>query len=158
MDRSDEILSALRRIMRAVDIHSRKLIATHGMTAPQYLVLKAIGDGGPALKEIAEQISLSTPTVNDILNRLEERALLYRERDAGDRRKLVVRLTAQGRELLHSAPPLLQESFVRQYSALPDWEQTQLLASVQRISALMGAETVDASPVLSSGTDLTEPG
>ena len=38
----DQILSALRRVMRAVDLHSRQLVQSHGLTGPQALVLKAV--------------------------------------------------------------------------------------------------------------------
>jgi hypothetical protein len=63
----------------------------------------------------------------------------------------MVRPTEQGRETLKRAPPLLQESFSARFAQLADWEQTLLLASLQRVAALMDAERIDAAPVLTAG-------
>ena len=46
---------------------------------------------------------------------------------------------------------MLQEDFERRFALLAEWEQTQILASLQRIAELMDAEDLDASPVLTSG-------
>jgi hypothetical protein len=54
--------------------------------------------------------------------------------------------------LLDRSPPLLQERFAQRFRNLQQWEQTQLLASLQRIAAMMDAEDIDAAPVLSSGS------
>jgi DNA-binding PadR family transcriptional regulator len=95
--------------------------------------------------------------VTDILNRLESRELIMRVRDTVDRRRVLVEITEQGLALLKESPPLLQERFIQRFSELEDWEQTQLLASLQRVAAMMGAEDIDASPVLSSGPVRTAP-
>jgi len=38
----DQVIVALRRVIRAVDLHSRTLLASHGLTGPQALILKAL--------------------------------------------------------------------------------------------------------------------
>jgi len=65
-----------------------------------------------------------------------------------------VEATAAGLAVLEQSPSLLQERFALRFNNLQDWEQTQLLASLQRIAALMDAEEIDAAPVLSSGSVL----
>ena len=50
--------------------------------------------------------------------------------------------------------PNQQERFAQRFKDLQGWEQTQLLASLQRIAAMMDAEDIDAAPVLSSGSVL----
>lgn len=149
------MLVALRRVIRAVDLHSRSLVQSHGLTGPQSLILRdVIGAGGLTPGELARRVSLSQATVTDIVKRLEARGLLQRARDEVDRRRVLITATADGESLHASAPPLLQETFVRRFGALRDWEQSLLLASVQRIAELMDAEDLDASPVLTSGTDV----
>lgn len=87
--RCDEVLVALRRVIRAVDLHSRQLVRSHGLTAPQALILKEIVSFGEiAVGEVAQRVSLSQATVTDILNRLEKRALVTRERSSADRRRV----------------------------------------------------------------------
>jgi DNA-binding MarR family transcriptional regulator len=149
---ADQVIIALRRVIRAVDLHSRNLMESHGLTGPQTLILKALQDGRLNAGELASRVSLSQGTVTDILNRLELRSWVKRVRDSRDRRRVVVRITAAGLSKLEKSPPLLQESFIQRFNALKDWEQTQLLSSLQRIAGMMDAEDIDASPVLSSGS------
>jgi DNA-binding MarR family transcriptional regulator len=151
-DISGEVIVAIRRLIRAVDLHSRALVASHGLTGPQALILKALHNGSLTAGELAIRISLSQGTVTDILNRLEQRGLVKRIRDTVDRRRVHVEATDTGLALLQKSPPLLQERFAQRLDNLQEWEQTQLLASLQRLAAMMDAEDVDAAPVLSSGS------
>lgn len=147
------MLVALRRVMRAVDLHSRSLVQSHGLTGPQAMLLKEVDRAGSITSgELAKRVSLSQATVTDIVKRLESRQLLRREQSQADRRKVFVKPTQAGREIVASAPPLLQETFGIRFSALKDWEQNLLLSSVQRVAELMDAEQLDAAPLLSSGS------
>jgi DNA-binding MarR family transcriptional regulator len=152
VDIGEHVIIALRRVIRAVDLHSRDLAASHGLTGPQALLMKALQHGKLSAGELASRVSLSQGTVTDILNRLEKRGTIMRLRDASDRRRVLVKLTPRGRALLEESPPLLQERFIQRFSRLEEWEQTQLLASLQRIASMMDAVDIDASPVLSSGS------
>jgi hypothetical protein len=64
---------------------------------------------------------------------------------------VLVRPTPAANATIENGPPLLQEDFARRFSRLEDWEQTLLLASLQRIASLMDAQRIDASPVLTAG-------
>jgi hypothetical protein len=64
----------------------------------------------------------------------------------------MVELLPAGRDCLASSPPLLQDRFANRFKELEDWEQSLLLASLQRIAAMMDAGELDAAPVLSSGS------
>jgi len=153
----DQILTALRRVIRAVDLHSRRLVESHGLTGPQALLLKAVGNESLSAGTLAERVSLSQGTVTDILNRLEQRGLVTRVRSDTDRRRVMVELSPAGRDCLASSPPLLQDRFASRFEELESWEQTQLLASLQRIAAMMDAGDIDAAPVLSSGSVRASP-
>ena len=149
---SDDILIALRRVIRAIDQHSRKLVQTHGLTGPQALILSEIVNNGPLTgSALAKNISLSQATVTDIVKRLELKKLLTKARDNVDKRKFHLSPTEQGRLIIHMSVPLLQESFEKKLSELKDWEQTQLLASLQKIAEMMDAQHLDAAPLLTSG-------
>lgn len=153
----EQMLVALRRVMRAVDLHSRKLMQSHGLTGPQALVLQeAVKGTGISAGELAGRVSLSQATVTDIVSRLEQRGLLSRQRSSEDRRRVLIQTTAAGREVIATAPPLLQETFVRRFVELRSWEQMLLLSSLQRIAELMDAEGLDAAPLLSSGSLVTD--
>lgn len=151
-DLGDQVIVALRRVIRAVDLHSRALVGSHGLTGPQALILKALQNGSLTAGELATRVSLSQGTVTDILNRLEKRGRIKRVRDTEDRRRVLVEATEEGLAVLDKSPPLLQERFVQRFNNLQDWEQSQLLSSLQRIAGMMDAEDIDAAPVLSSGS------
>jgi DNA-binding MarR family transcriptional regulator len=151
-DLEDEVLVSLRRIMRATDLHSRKLGKSVGLTTPQLVVIRAIGEKGlPTASDIARAVSLSQATVTTILNRLEENGLLTRERSTEDRRRVKVQLTERGKSVLREAPLPLQESFSARFARLPSWEQHQIVAALERVATMMDAEDLDAAPLLASG-------
>ena len=152
MDKIDDVLIALRRVIRATDLRSKQLVKTAGLTTPQLLLLRAIRQKGEvSIGELACDISLSQATVTNILDRLEKRGIIYRERSSHDKRMVHAYLTEQGDEILKNAPALLQENFIRQFRDLEDWEQTMIISSLERIAHMMDAEHIDAAPVLDTG-------
>ncbi len=159
-DLGEAVLIAMRRLMRAVDLHSKRLMLSHGLTGPQLLVLKALDGGACAVGELARKVRLSQPTAAEILARLQRRGLVVRSRSHSDRRCVLNRLSASGARKLREAPPLLQEAFTARFAGLAQDEQQRLLTSLQRLAELMDAETLDAAPLLSSGgvVDGAEPG
>lgn len=155
---SREVLIALRRIMRAIDLHSKRLERSAGLTVPQILVLQALAEsGGLQVSELARRVSLSQATVTSILDRLTRKQVLRRDQDRPDRRVVTVSLTEAGREQVRHLPGLLQEDFVSRFDRLEPWEQSMLTASVQRIASILDAEQVDASPILQVGEIAADP-
>ena len=152
MDHIKEVLIALRRVIRATDLHSKQLAKTTGLTAPQMLLLQTIRDKGEVtIGEIAHDMSLSQATVTTILDRLEKRGLVYRERSRDDKRKVHAYLTDAALSALKDAPIPLQDHFSRQFSNLQQWEQSMIISSLQRVAQMMDAQHIDASPVLDVG-------
>jgi DNA-binding MarR family transcriptional regulator len=155
---NDQILIALRRIVRAIDQHSRRLAQEFGLTGPQVVLLRElVRNGEMHVAELAENISLSHATVTDILNRLEKRGLIGRTRSLTDRRRIMVTATAEAKRLIKQSPPLLQEQFSNQLANLQDWELAQTLSVLQRVALMMDARQVDASPLLATGSVTAEP-
>jgi DNA-binding MarR family transcriptional regulator len=152
----EDVLIAIRKIIRATDIHSRRLTKTVGLTAPQLLVLQAISHlGAVAISRLSTQVSLSQATVTTILDRLEKRGYVARQRSDQDKRVVHALLTDAGRTVMEDAPTPLQEAFSVRFEQLEDWEQSQILAALQRVAAMMDAHDIDASPFLTLG-DLNE--
>ncbi|TPV60955.1 MarR family transcriptional regulator [Aestuariibacter sp. GS-14] len=153
MRKEEELLIALRRVIRAVDLRSKQLSKDVGITGPQLMVLQNIQrQPGIMVKEIADNINLSPATITNILDRLEARELANRIRSTEDKRKVGVYLSEKGQQAVESAPRPLQDHFVERFSQLAEWEQSQMIATMQRIAAMMDAEQIDASPVLAVGT------
>lgn len=152
MEKYEQLLVSLRQVIRAIDIHSRQLNKQSGLTGPQLMVMQKIALlDGPLAKDIAKAIALSAATVTTIIDRLENRDLVVRTRSKTDKRKVHLSLSDAGKTLLSHAPKPLQEHFITRYQDLEEWEQSQLLSSVERIAAMMDAEKLDAAPVLLVG-------
>lgn len=153
MNNTDKVLVALRRIIRATDLYSKRLSKNSGLTAPQLLLLQTIQrlGAGIAINMISKEINLSQATVTSIIDRLEARELVRRERSNIDKRKVNVVLTNAGTELIKEAPTPLQGNFIRRFQNLQDWEQSSILSSLQQMAYMMDAEEIDASPVLDLG-------
>lgn len=148
----EDVLISLRRIIRALDLHSKHLVKTTGLTTAQLLLMQTVREkDAMTIGELANDIHLSQATVTTILDRLEARRLLLREGSKEDKRKVHIRLTDEGREIIAHAPVPLQAHFIEQFSRLEPWEQSLMLSSLQRIAQMMDAGEIDASPILEVG-------
>jgi DNA-binding MarR family transcriptional regulator len=137
---SEAILLALRRISRRVSLHSKQLARHAGLTLPQAVCLKVLIQHFPSevtVAEIGHAARLSSPTVTGILDRLERDGYAQRVRDTVDRRRVYVRLTPAGYEKVSALPVPLEDGFARRFRALPVAEREAILASLERVVALM---------------------
>ena len=147
-----EVLVALRRIVRAIDQHSNRLSKEFGLTTPQLLILQTVADTTEQpIRAISAEVSLSQATVTSIVDRLERRGLLERQRSGADRRKVFLVITDDGSNLLAKAPKPLQENFLHRFESLREWEQHQLVFVLKQIAEMMGAKHIDAAPLLDTG-------
>ncbi len=156
-ERCREMIVALRRITQAITLHSRDLSRRYGLTGPQLSILNEIANHDDiSVSELARSISVSQATVTDILNRLESRGLIRKERGAVDRRRVAVRITETCRDLLKKAPPPLQETFVERFTSLSEWEQLMILSAFKRVVDLMSAQKIEAAPILTTESFTSE--
>jgi DNA-binding MarR family transcriptional regulator len=143
------ILSAIRRIIRAVDIHSRKLHSEFAITTPQMIcIYELMRNDGITLSQLSKAVNIGNSTVNGIVDRLELKGLLTRQRSLKDRRKVLLHLTEAGRDITRQAPSLLQDKLSDALQNLPELEQVTIAMSLERVVALMEAEHLDTSPNL----------
>jgi DNA-binding MarR family transcriptional regulator len=146
------IFRSLRRIMRAVDLHSRLLAAEFMITGPQLLCLQTLHDDGPlTTSALAKLIHLSNSTTVGILDRLEQKGWVLRERGARDRRIVLVHITASGETFLAKAPSLLQDRLASSLQALPEQEQLVIAQSLERIVEMLEMPRQDVAPLLEAG-------
>src|SRR5690606_38389289 len=122
------------------------------LTASQLLALQSLATSGEMLVgDLARMLDLRHATISILLDKLQDLGLVERRRHESDRRKVWVRITPAGINRLRGAPGLLQNRFRQRFSALPEWEQSMLLAGLQRVVELLDAGDIDASPVLDIG-------
>ncbi len=153
---ADRVLRSLRQIIRAVDVQSKKLARETGLTTPQYVVLRAVAElGEVTTRALSQHVSLSQPTVTLMFDSLEKRGLVERYRSVKDRRIVHTRLTRGGSRTLAAAPPLLQEKFISAFDGLSGKRRNQILSALDDVARMMGADDLDASPVLTLASTAT---
>lgn len=152
LEKHEEVLVALRQIIRAIDLHSKKLSKESGLTGPQLILMRSIKElDDVTIRQLSSHTNMSPATATTILDRLERNGLVERVRSTKDKRKVHANLTEKGEQVLASAPRPLQENFINKFQDLEEWEQSLLLSSVQRIASMMNAESYDVAPVLALG-------
>jgi len=93
-------------LLKTADIVRRRVsevIEPHGITLQQYNVLRILrgaGEGGLPTLEIAQRLIEQTPGVTRLLDRLEAKGLVRRERSPSDRRQVLCTATGEGLALL----------------------------------------------------------
>ena len=144
-----KILSSIRRIIRAVDIYSRKLVKEYNVTTPQHVCLFTIVDEGPlTVSELGKHVSLGQSTVVGILDRLEKKDMIRRDRDTTDRRKVFVSATELGKAAISQSPSPLQDKLADELSKLSELEQSTIALSLEHICEMMEAQDIEAGPIL----------
>jgi DNA-binding MarR family transcriptional regulator len=135
---SIRILQSVRRIAQCVEHHSKRLTTTHNITSPQLVALMAIAQLGPStLKSIGRAIHLSSSTLVGIIDRLEEKKLVSRERDTHDRRNVYVSVTAAGQDLVDNAPSTLPQGFSSALGELPENDRHTLVVVLEQFATLL---------------------
>jgi DNA-binding MarR family transcriptional regulator len=155
------ILHALRRIIRAVDVYSRELAAKHQVTGPQLVCLNAIVKHEPiTATDLAHHVQLSPSNVVRILDRLEAKGLILRQRQEDDRRRILASATVTGHELSAKAPYSAHHPLRRALEQLPAEEQVVVTGLLEKLVDLMDAQGLSVSPVLEVGSvrEETDPG
>ncbi len=154
----DRVLRSLRRIIRAIDLHSRQLESQFGLTGPQLVCLRVIAQEGPLQpSELARRVDLSQGTVSGIIDRLARRQYVSRRRGQKDRRRVTLSALTAGRDLLADAPSPLQTRFAERLAALPGENQQVIATMLEQIVRMMDAEGLDAAPVLMAGHAMRPP-
>lgn len=135
------LFKAMRRIARAVELHSRRLDDEFGVTFSQHIVLRSIKDLGEVTsRTISEAAGISPATMVTILDRLEEKGLIERYRSTRDRRIVHTRLTARGAEMLGRDAASFRDGFEGSFMALDMPTRMQMIEAAEKIADIAGAE------------------
>lgn len=123
-------LSAYVKLMRAaesVSMRTHRHLAEVSLSVSQFGVIEALYHVGPLSQaEIAKKVLKSTGNITMVIDNLEKRKLVKRERQEADRRYNVIRLTAEGRKLIESIFPRHAAAIVAEMASLSSAEQDSL--------------------------------
>jgi DNA-binding MarR family transcriptional regulator len=103
-DKEYERLLAFRTRLRRFDQWSRDAAAQRGLTHAQHQLLLAVrghsGNTGPTIGEVAEALLVKHHTASELVDRTQALGLVERYRDRDDNRRVRLRLTERGSEVV----------------------------------------------------------
>ncbi len=146
-----EILVKLRKIIRSINLESKKIEKELGVSIPQLLVLQYLSDQTDYrafAKDIKAYINLNASTVSGIISRLESKGLVARLPEPNDKRTTYITLTAKGAELLQKSPTTLQEKLSQKLKKLTPSQIDELDRNIELLTSIMDVEDIDAAPLL----------
>jgi len=108
-----EIMQSLRRIFKAIQVYSQEVSQKFGITGPQLWTLKALSaNGSLPLGQLSKMMYLHPSTITGVVDRLEKKGYVVRDRVHEDRRVVMVQLTPNGRKVIRRAPSPIQGKMI----------------------------------------------
>ena len=117
-----QLFVALLRLADRLAQDAEILIKFHGLTPTQYNVLRILRGAGPEglpCKRIGDRMISRDPDMTRLLDRMEKRSLITRERQTEDRRVIRTRITPAGLEILKKLDAPVDELHKRQFRHIP---------------------------------------
>ena len=135
MAKHKEIGSYIDRTYKVVrqDLMNRFKDADVNITPEQWVILSKLGEKDMFLTDLASFSFRDKPTVSRIVELLEQKGLVEKERDHLDGRKFHVKITNAGEEIIEKATPTVEESRALGWSNLTEEEYTTLISLLDKI-------------------------
>lgn len=142
------IVLAVRRTSRALYLDSRRMVKTIGLSNPQCMVINTINTNGPcSLSELSRYLNVSAANMTGLIDRLEKKGIVRRNRKEGDRRITIVELTENGKALGQSIPDSIEEKLIHGLDDASDYELKTIRDAIQRVVDLLDAKEVADVPL-----------
>ncbi len=132
----EEASLSIFRTSELLQQRTAPLMKAYDLTGPQYNVLRILRGSAPvglACGQIAERMISHDPDITRLLDRLEHRGLIRRERGEQDRRVVVTTITPEGMRVLREIDPVMSAHHCRQYSTLNKTELRELIRLLQLV-------------------------
>jgi DNA-binding MarR family transcriptional regulator len=132
--RSD--LELLQQVANLLTTRVARALVDHELTVDQWRVLHTLAlTGARTMSELAQGTQITGPTLSRVVDRLVERALVYRNVDAADRRRVVVHAADRGRALCEELAPAIGGAERQGLAPLSSEEARTLRELLERIAS-----------------------
>ena len=148
-----EILIKIRKIVRSINLESKKIEKEYGVSIPQVLCLHYLHDAEnfrAGQGDIRKFLNLNASTTSGIINRLETKGLVARLPKSGDKRMVTIALTSKGDKLMEKVPSLLHEKLEEKLEKLNENQLKKIQESLEMLVNILEIGEVEAFPVISS--------
>lgn len=133
---AQEAILALYRTTDQLQRRFSKLVEPHGISLQQYNVLRILrgaGETGLPTLDVADRMIEQTPGVTRLLDKLESKKLVRRERRSDDRRQVMCWITQEGLELLRALDRPVAAAGIHAMQPLASSEQRLLIRMLARV-------------------------
>jgi MarR family 2-MHQ and catechol resistance regulon transcriptional repressor len=125
-------------MVKDLDRETARISAEHGLTYPQFQVLEALlHKGSLTIGQIRDAILSSNGTVPVVVDNLQKKGLVRRTKDPKDRRRSVVSLTDEGRELIELVWPENVRMVTEKFDVWTTEEKDELIRIVGKYHAAL---------------------
>jgi DNA-binding MarR family transcriptional regulator len=134
----DRIFISLQKTADSLGLEAEHLLKPQGLTGTQYNVLRILRGAEPeglACSGIGERMISHDPDMTRLLDRMEKRGLISRQRQTDDRRVVKTRITLAGLNLLKSLDQPVRELHKRQFRHLPSARLKTLVQLLEEVRA-----------------------
>lgn len=140
------VVKGFRVVFRTIQEHSRWVERQCGVSAAQLWAMWELQAApGMRVSELSSAMSIHQSTASNLLDKLERKRLLRRERRGPDHRVVQLYLTDAGVELVRSAPRPAQGALSSALGMLSDDVLQQLDANISALAALMHVDNPKAA-------------
>jgi DNA-binding MarR family transcriptional regulator len=141
-----EIMQSLRRIFKAIQDYSQEVSQKFGITGPQLWALKTISTSGSLpLGQLSKMMYLHPSTITGVVDRLEKKGYVARDRVLKDRRIVMVKLTTKGKSTVSKAPNPIQGKMVYGLNKLKQKNLNSIYDAVEKLVEIAEAQNVKAT-------------
>lgn len=131
-----QFMQRLWDLVHALDVRSKRMANTVGVTGPQRLVIRVIGQlTDPTASDIAATLKMHPSTLTGIVSRLQKQGLITRALDKHDRRRSRFRLTDKGLKVDRERKGTVEAAIRR---ALGRADVTTIAQTVAMVELLVG--------------------
>ena len=136
--KDEMILIALHKIVKDLDHETMQIAGHYGLSFPQFMVLEALMHKDEmCIGDIKDTILSSNGTIPVIIQNLEKQGLLKRRKDLNDRRKSMISLTAQGRQIIEKIVPKNANMYHTRFQIWSEEEKRTLIQLLNRYRQLI---------------------
>ena len=146
-----EILINIRKILRSLNLESKKIQKSYGVSIPQLMCLDYLGqkvDFRSTQVEIARYLNLNASTMSGIIDRLEGKGFVARLPNPDDKRTVFIALTSKGAKLLEESPQLLHNQLSKRLKKLPNDKLIEINNALKILVDSLDIEEIQASPIV----------
>jgi len=132
----DRAFIALQRAADKLAQQAEQLVKANGLTGAQYNVLRILRGAEPdglACSTISERMISHDPDMTRLLDRMEKRDLITRQRQTDDRRVVKTRITGGGLELLKQLDHPIRELHKKQFAHMGNARVKELADLLEEI-------------------------